>query len=86
MPSALSQIRANARSSAAETRIEKAAEQRLRESGYAPLRNVACCCRAATAVLTGEVPSFHMKQIAQTLVLKIDGVEQVDNLLEVVAR
>lgn len=35
------------------------------------------------AVLSGVVPSYYLKQIAQTVAAKIEGVMQVENRLEV---
>ena len=34
-------------------------------------------------VLKGSVRSFYQKQMAQEAIRRIDGVEQIDNLLEV---
>jgi osmotically-inducible protein OsmY len=63
--------------------IPMAAEQRLRESSYFAPRSVLCDFHEGVLVLRGSVPSFHQKQIAQTLVRKVDGVEVVVNRLVV---
>ncbi len=40
---------------------------RLRRSGYPYLRGVKCEVREGVAVLSGTVPTFHLKQMAQAL-------------------
>lgn len=66
-----------------QVRLEETIEHCLHNSGYPHLWPVACHCSAGTVVLTGRVPSFYMKQIAQTIAGKVDGVRRVNNLLEV---
>ena len=39
--------------------------------------------RAGRVVLRGVVPSYYQKQVAQEVVRMVDGVERVDNQLEV---
>jgi osmotically-inducible protein OsmY len=39
--------------------------------------------RAGRVVLSGVVPSYYQKQIAQEVVRSVGGVEQVENQLEV---
>ncbi len=38
---------------------------------------------AGTVVLTGKVNSYFQKQMAQEAIRRVDGVEQIDNQLEV---
>ena len=64
--------------------IVSAAHSRLRHSGRMPLRNVACSCCNGALILTGVVPSYYQKQMAQTLVATLDGVNRIVNNLEVV--
>lgn len=59
------------------------AQQRLRECPYPPLRRVMCRYRQGVLVMTGKVPTFYMKQMAQTLMRGLDGVEKIDNRLVV---
>lgn len=59
------------------------ASSRLAETGYAGLQNVRCESEGDRMILSGIVPSYYMKQIAQTVAGQIDGVEQIDNRLEV---
>lgn len=57
--------------------------QMLRRSGYPPLRSVDCEVHGKTVVLHGVVPTYHMKQLVQTLVFKLGKVHAVRNLVEV---
>ena len=56
----------------------------LRGSTYHALRAVTCQCNMGVVTLTGQVSSFHLKQMAQTLVGTLDGVTRVDNRIQVV--
>ena len=67
----------------ADEAVAAAAQKRFSESSYAALRWVACEYHEGMFVLRGTVPSFHMKQLAQELVRKIEGVGAVVNALEV---
>jgi osmotically-inducible protein OsmY len=62
-----------------------AAEGRLRGSSYLALRNVSCECKGGVLTLRGRLPSYHLKQVAEALVLGVEGVRRVENLIEVVA-
>ncbi len=66
---------------AAETMVAEIARQRLRQSPYPILRRIHCRYHAGVLMLTGEVPTFYMKQIAQTLVRDVEQVEQIENRL-----
>jgi hypothetical protein len=52
----------------------------MRHSGYQELRGVSCDFHEG--VLT--VPSYYLKQVAQSLVFDLDGVQELSNRLEVV--
>ncbi|MEQ8849315.1 BON domain-containing protein [Botrimarina sp.] len=60
------------------------AEHRLGASSHLFLRHVECRLEDDALCLTGKVPSFYLKQTAQSLVQSVDGVERVVNRLEVV--
>ncbi len=60
------------------------AEAILRESPYRQLRNVRCEFRDDILILHGELPSFHLKQIAQSVVQSLKDEIEVDNRIEVV--
>jgi osmotically-inducible protein OsmY len=63
--------------------IRAMAETRLRQSPYAPLHQVSCELRSGVLTLGGRVPSYYLKQIAQTVVRSVEGVLEINNQLHV---
>ncbi|MCA9120128.1 MAG: BON domain-containing protein [Planctomycetaceae bacterium] len=63
--------------------VSEAALIRLQHSPYRAIRRIGCRFDNGTLTLTGRVPTFHHKQLAQTAVAMVRGVEQVDNQIEV---
>ena len=63
--------------------IVQTVERRLRESSYYYLRSIRCFYEAGVVTLRGRVPTFYLKQTVQSIVEKIEGVEQVVNLVDV---
>jgi osmotically-inducible protein OsmY len=57
----------------------------LRSSGYRLLWNLECEVRDDSVTLTGVLPSFYLKQIAQTIAMSVDQVREVRNGIEVEA-
>ena len=55
----------------------------LTRSGHAQLRQVQVAVSGAEVALLGRVPTYYLKQLAQSLVLGIEGVESLRNELEV---
>lgn len=64
--------------------IESAAEARLRESCYHEVRRVKCLFHEGVLTLRGCVSSYYLKQIAQSLVCPMEGVDHVNNHVQVV--
>jgi osmotically-inducible protein OsmY len=64
--------------------IEAAAKADLWHSPYPELRRVTCEYYEGILTLRGHVSSYYMKQIAQTIVQHVEGVERVVNRVEVV--
>jgi hypothetical protein len=60
------------------------AERNLRSSPYLALRNITCDSLEGIVVLRGYLPTYFLKQMAQTLVTRMDGVIKVINEIEVV--
>jgi hypothetical protein len=56
---------------------------RLRRSGYPVLCGVRCELRDDVLVLSGAVPTYHLKQLAQVLALHTPGVRRVENCVRV---
>lgn len=65
-------------------RLAEQVERALHVTGYPPLRAVEACVSGRLVILQGRVPSYYMKQIAQASALKVLGVHQLRNDLEVV--
>ena len=63
--------------------VVEAAEQILRESPYHQLRELKCEFRDGILILRGQLPSLHLKQLAQTVVQELDSVATVQNHIEV---
>jgi osmotically-inducible protein OsmY len=59
-------------------------ERRLCENSYAALRRVRVVFREGIVTLSGRLPSFYLKQLAQTAVRGVSGVEVIANQIEVV--
>jgi osmotically-inducible protein OsmY len=58
-------------------------ERALRATGYGPLRAIEVTVRARLVILGGRVPSYHLKQVAQTAAMAVPGTGQVRNDLDV---
>lgn len=71
------------RTCAAESDVGEIAQQRLRDCPYAALRNVQCRFHEGVLVLSGEVPTYYTKQMAQQYLRDLDQVQQIDNRLVV---
>jgi hypothetical protein len=53
--------------------------QALAALGYPSLKSVNCEVTAERIVLSGAVPSYHLKQVAQEAALRVAGPRRVDN-------
>ena len=63
--------------------ITEAAQVCLQHSPYRAIRRISCRFDDGVLTLIGRVPTFHHKQLAQTAVAGLRGVNQVDNRIEV---
>jgi osmotically-inducible protein OsmY len=66
--------------------IEEEANKRLQQSLYLELQPIICNFRRGVMTLYGVVSSFHVRQIAQELVQGLEGIEIIDNQLEVAGK
>ena len=64
-------------------RIEKSVQGRLLGSPYFALRNVGCVYRDGVLTLRGSLPTYYLKQMAQSVVTETEGVTTVVNQIEV---
>src|ERR1700683_3777436 len=60
-----------------------AALKLLQSSSYTTLRRLRCEVMDAVVIVHGILPSYYLKQVAQTIVLRLEGIEGVVNLVEV---
>ena len=63
--------------------IQSAAQAALRTSGYFEVRRLDCEIVNGNAFVKGVVSSFYLKQIAQSVLMKLDAIEEVTNLVRV---
>jgi hypothetical protein len=64
--------------------LAEEAERILLESGYGDLRKLRCDWHDGVISIRGRLPSFFLKQMAQTLVLaRLSGVRKVNNQIKV---
>ena len=82
--SATQDDRPNARN-AVHVRISAMSQERLQSSGHADLRNVLCDHDGEVTRLSGQLPSFYLKQLAHELVRNVQGIGQIENAIEVSA-
>jgi hypothetical protein len=66
-----------------ENPLESQILRTLTESGHAQLRQVRIAISGTEVALLGRVPTYYLKQLAQSLVLAVEGVESLRNELEV---
>lgn len=62
------------------------AEMGLRRSSYRELRGISCYFHEGVLTLRGRLPSYYLKQVAQTLVVRTVAHCAVVNRIEVVDR
>jgi osmotically-inducible protein OsmY len=69
----------------AATPIERSAKRRLAESGcYArQFEQITVRWRDGVLTLQGRLPSFYLKQVLQTLLRNVEGVNRIDNQVKV---
>jgi len=65
-------------------RLLREVRNRLRSAGYHAHRDIQCDCQGGVAVLRGRVPTYYLKQVAQSALLRHPGDIKVVNLIEVV--
>ena len=66
-----------------EDRLYLAAITALRSSGYGLLTKLQCESAAGVVTISGAVPSFFLKQLAQEAVLRLAHVREVRNMVQV---
>lgn len=65
--------------------VVQEAQTKLNASSHRFTRSVECDYADGILKIRGKVPSFYLKQTAQSLIQGIDGVDRVDNEIVVVS-
>jgi len=70
---------------ATETRNPQAdwAERCLRSNPFLALKNITCDLLDGVLVLRSCLPTYYLNQIAQEVVADLEGVERVDNQIQI---
>jgi osmotically-inducible protein OsmY len=63
--------------------VARVAEEHLRHNPYTAGKTISCECERGVLVLHGRVASYYQKQHAQAAVLRLEGVAEVVNKIEV---
>jgi osmotically-inducible protein OsmY len=63
--------------------LSELAERKLRESPYFFLRTLRCYCEDGVLTLRGRVPYRQLRQFAESIVSRVDGVREVINRVEI---
>lgn len=59
---------------------------RFEASGYLQLRRIEVYFHHGRVVLQGQLPTYFLKQMAQSLAASVEGVREVDNDVAVLSR
>lgn len=64
--------------------IVDSAHRALRASGYGQLIKLKALCEHGRVTLQGCVPTYYLKQVAQSVLNSIDGIRNIDNDVKVI--
>ena len=64
----------------------KQAESKLCRTGYLALQRLSCEFRSGVLTVRGRLPSYYLKQIALLVLATVEGVQFIDDQVEVSAR
>ena len=67
----------------AQAALERKIAVVMHDAPYPALRHISCVLDDGVLTLQGRVPSYYLKQIAQTLVRPLEGVRVIHNELDV---
>ena len=63
--------------------LSEIANRLFRENRHPAIRRLTCRIGHGTLTISGQVPSYYLKQLAQTAVQHLPGVGRICNLVEV---
>lgn len=75
----------NIRSQELDDQLHKRVTDALCASRYFPLREISIITHEGQVVLKGRVPTYYLKQLAQSATMSVHGVEAIKNNIEVCA-
>jgi hypothetical protein len=64
--------------------MKELAEICFRKNPYPALRTVSCDFHHGVLILRGCLPTYYLKQLAQEAVAHLNGVDRIENLIQVV--
>lgn len=67
----------------ADQKIVDQACQALRTSGYTQLRHLQVSFEHGRMTLQGQLPTYYLKQVAQSVIQDVAGVREIDNDVKV---
>jgi osmotically-inducible protein OsmY len=68
---------------ASTTNVGATAERRLHESPYFFLKGIRCSFDCGVLTLRGSVPLWQLKQFAEAIAARVEGVKYIDNQVQV---
>jgi BON domain len=63
--------------------LRNAALKLLQSSAYTSLRGLRCEVKEGVVAVHGSVPTYYLKQMAQTLINRLGSIRSVSNMVEV---
>jgi len=75
------------RSPEQDTQVPLQAKQKLSQHPHFRSRceSIEIDCREGQLVLSGQLPSFYLKQVLQTILRELPGVAKIDNRVQVIS-
>jgi osmotically-inducible protein OsmY len=64
-------------------KLEELAERCLHRNTYPALKNISCECLNGVLILRGCVETYYLKQVAQAVVARLEGVTRINNQIQV---
>ena len=64
--------------------IKDRAERFLHSNPYLVLKHISCDYLDGVLILRGRLPTYYLKQLAQESVADLDGVDRIENQIQVV--
>lgn len=68
---------------ASDAAVQVQAQEMLERSNYLALRRLRCECHDGQLVISGRVPTYYLKQVAQSIVRQVPHVRRIDNQVDV---